>query len=123
MEISSELNASLSLFFGFSAIIIFIAGIFLIKIFIRTSDLLDTINKLMILVNYEFVPAINELQKTLKNLSSISDKADKHITQLSNSIDSASVTTNEAVKKAKVGISSLLHGIQEALQKLWAEKN
>ncbi len=121
-HISSELNLSLTLFFGFSAIIIFIAGIFLIKIFIRVSDLLESSNTLLKLVNYEFKPAIDELQKTLKHMSSISDKADKHITQLSEGIDTASESTSSAVKKATVGINSLIHGLMETIKNLMEQR-
>lgn len=122
MEVTSELNLSLTLFFGFTAIIVFIAGIFLIKIFIRTSDLLESVNTLLKLVNYEFKPAMDELQKTLKHLSSISDKADKHVCQFSETIDTASVTTNAAVKKAKIGMTSIIYGITEAFRTLFYEK-
>ena len=121
-HISNELNLSLTLFFGFSAIIIFIAGIFLIKIFIRISDLLESSNTLLKLVNYEFKPAMDELQKTLRHMSSISDKADKHVTQLSEGIDSATETTSSAVKKASVSINSLIHGIIEAIKSLIEQK-
>lgn len=107
---------SLTLFFLASAAIIAFGGIFLIKIFFEVSRLLGSVEKLVELFNYEFVPTIKEIQITLKHISSITDKADKHITQLSDSLDVASDKTNIALAKAKIGFMSAITGITEGLK-------
>lgn len=120
--LSSELNLSLTLFFLASAGIITFGGIFLIKIFLEFSRLIGSLEKFMELINYEFVPTIKEVQTTLKHISSISDKADKHIVQLSDGIDTASNKTNTAVNKAKINFLSTAAGIAEGFKILTGSK-
>jgi predicted PurR-regulated permease PerM len=121
-NLSSEVNFAITFFLIVSGVIIGLAGIFLIKIFMELSTLIGSFDKLVELVNYEFVPTIKEIQKTLKHVSSISDKADKHISQLSDSIDSASVSTSTAMQKAKVGFSSAVSGLAEGFKRLISQQ-
>ena len=116
--ISSELNFSLTLFFIITAGVIGFSGFFLVKIFLEVSQLVGSLQKFMEIVNHEFQPTLIELQNTLQHINSITGKADKHLTQFSESLDTAGVKTSSVMTKAKINLASIMAGIGESVRKL-----
>lgn len=113
-NLTPELNFALT----FLILVTGIAIIFFIPLLVKVTELIFTFTRLSMLIEQDYKPLEDEIYKILKNARSISDKADKHATQISEGIDTAAVKTSSALQKFSVLLASWLHGVSEGLKNL-----
>lgn len=116
-NISVEFNNALVVLTWTVTAFLLIIGILLYFVVKRVLSILTSCDKLVENLNVEFTPTMKEVQTTLKHISSISDKADKHIGELSSTLDTAQKGTNSVVNKAKINFLSLIFGFNEGVKK------
>lgn len=117
-HLTPELNYALTVFVWICGIAL-IALIFILGYLVgRVMKLIGSVDKLVETVNFEFTPTIKEIQTTLKHLSVISDKAEKHISEFSDTLDGAQKGTYTVFNQAKVGILSAFVGLTEGIKRL-----
>lgn len=79
---SSTLEIYLCIFITILSVIFIMLSVFVIKLFIELSQLINNFNDITTVIKSDLEPTIKELQQSLKNINAIITSANKNVSDL-----------------------------------------
>lgn len=107
------LNQSLTFLSWTVGIVVFVVGIFLVKLIIDLSTLSKSLLETSKILNEELKPTILELKQTLTSILSITQTAEDGITKVKNAIVSINEKKNRMKNNIKTGFFNIVQRIKE----------
>lgn len=95
-----DVAESLQVLIYVSLALILIIGIFLIKLLLDTSNLVNSIQDFVKVTQSELEPTIKEIQGTLVNINSISSNVNRQVSSLSNGLEKGGRIVSDSAEKA-----------------------
>lgn len=107
------LNQSLTFLSWTVGIVVFIVGIFLIKLFIDLSTLAKSLLETSKILNEELKPTIEELKNTLKSILSITQTAEDGINKVKTAIENINEKKKRMKDNIKTGFFNVVQKIKD----------
>ncbi len=98
--ITADVTGSLQVLIYVSVVLLLIIGVFLIKLLLDASNLVNSMQDFIKVTQTELEPTIKEFQGTLVNINSISSNVNRQINSLSDGIDKGGRIMTDSAEKA-----------------------
>ena len=109
-----------------SLVLLLIIGVFLIKLLLDTSNLVNSLQSFIKVTQAELEPAIKEINGTLANINNISSNLSNQINNINNNLDKGgrilSDSSERAYKRLKIFGSSVKEGVLSVIDVLFRKQ-